>query len=235
MTARKKTAILISGRGTNMRSLIQAAVENEYPAEITGVISNQADAPGLAAAATLGISAIALPRSDYDDKRAHEAAIERALAEQGAEIICLAGFMQMLSVDFVARWQGRLLNVHPSLLPLFKGLDTHSRALESGMRVHGCSVHFVTSEMDDGPVIAQAAVPILPDDTEETLRERVLKEEHRLYPMALALVGSGRARMENGKTVYHTTEIGWGERSSLHVPSSIEEIANLEDLARRTP
>ncbi|WP_159590807.1 phosphoribosylglycinamide formyltransferase [Chelativorans xinjiangense] len=233
---KKKTAILISGRGTNMSALIRASAESDYPAEITGVISDQADAPGLAAAEAAGIRAVAVPRTEHADRAAHEAALDEALAAQGAEIICLAGFMRLLSSDFVARWQGRMINIHPSLLPLFKGLSSHARALQAGMRVHGCTVHFVTAKTDDGPIIAQAAVPVLPDDTEERLTERVLKAEHRLYPLALALVASGKARMEGGKTVFSAAgDIGWGGRASLLVPSSVEEAVNLEDLARRTP
>lgn len=236
MTARKKAAILISGRGSNMSALIRAAAESDYPAEIACVISNQADAPGLTAAAALGIQAVAVPRADYANKQAHEAAIEEVLSEREIELICLAGFMQILSADFVTRWQGRMINIHPSLLPLFKGLNTHARAIESGMRIHGCSVHFVTREMDGGPIIAQATVPVLPNDSEDHLSERVLRLEHRLYPLSLALVASEKVRMANGKTVFTPgADIGWGERSSLLVPSSIEEALNIEDLARRTP
>ena len=236
MTEKRKTAILISGRGTNMSALLRAAAEADYPATITGIISDQADAPGLAAAEAAGMRAIAVPRTEHADKAAHEAALEEALGELEAELICLAGFMRLLSSAFVERWQGRMINIHPSLLPLFKGLSSHRRALDSGMRVHGCTVHFVTAETDGGPIIAQAAVPVVPGDTEESLGERVLKTEHQLYPLALALVASGRARMEDGKTLFtETGDIGWGERASLIVPSSLAEALNLEDLARRTP
>ncbi|KFB10512.1 MULTISPECIES: phosphoribosylglycinamide formyltransferase [Nitratireductor] len=233
---KKKTAILISGRGSNMTALIRAAEEADYPAEIVGVISDNADAAGLAAAKASGLEAIAIPRAEFPDKAAHEAAIEEALDGLGAEIICLAGFMRLLSGDFVKRWEGRMLNVHPSLLPLFKGLNSHKRALEAGMRIHGCTVHFVTQEMDGGPIIAQAAVPVLPHDTEEELNARVLKMEHQTYPMALALVASGKAAMENGRTVFaRNANVGWGEYSTLLVPSSIEEVFDIEDLARLTP
>lgn len=233
---KKKTAILISGRGSNMTALIRAAEEADYPAEIVGVISDNADAAGLAAAKASGLEAIAIPRGEFPDKAAHEAAIEEALDGLGAEIICLAGFMRLLSGDFVKRWEGRMLNVHPSLLPLFKGLNSHKRALEAGMRIHGCTVHFVTQEMDGGPIIAQAAVPVLPHDTEEELNARVLKMEHQTYPMALALVASGKAAMENGRTVFaRNANVGWGECSTLLVPSSIEEVFDIEDLARLTP
>lgn len=236
MTARKKVAILISGRGSNMGALIRAAAEGDYPAEIAGVISDRADAPGLAAAGAAGIPARAVGRDEHADKAAHEAAIEAALQELGAELVCLAGFMRLLSAGFVSRWRGRMINIHPSLLPLFKGLSPNAQALQAGVRVHGCTVHFVTEETDGGPIVAQAAVPVLADDTEERLAERVLKAEHKLYPLALALVASGAARMEDGKTVFPTPgDIGWGERMSLLVPSTVERAANLEDLARRTP
>ncbi|WEX07596.1 phosphoribosylglycinamide formyltransferase [Chelativorans sp. AA-79] len=236
MRARKKTAILISGRGSNMSALIRAAAEADFPAEIACVVSDNADAPGLTAAMAAGIPAIAVPRGDFADKAAHEAAMEETLGRHGAELICLAGFMRILSADFVQRWEGRMINIHPSLLPLFKGLNSHARALEAGMRIHGCTVHFITHEMDGGPIIAQAAVPVVPGETEGELADRVLRVEHRLYPLALALVASGRARMEGGKTAFAASaDIGWGERASLVVPSSVEEAVNLEDLARRTP
>lgn len=236
MTEKRRTAILISGRGSNMNALIRAAGEADYPAEIAVVISDQAEAPGLASAQAAGIHATAVPRADFPDKAAHEAAIHEALAAHGVEFVCLAGFMRMLSADFVTRWQGRMINIHPSLLPLFRGLETHARALDAGMRIHGCTVHFVTSEMDSGPTIAQAAVPVLPGDSPDELAARVLKVEHQLYPMALAMVASGKARMKDGRTVFSATaEIGWGERAALQVPSSIDQALNLEDLARRTP
>ncbi|UUP19076.1 phosphoribosylglycinamide formyltransferase [Nitratireductor thuwali] len=235
MTARK-TAILISGRGSNMSSLIRAAAEADYPAEICGVISDNADAPGLAAAEAAGIPALAVTRGAFPDRQAYEAALDEALAGLGAEIVCLAGFMRILSPDFVGRFQGRMINIHPSLLPLFKGLETHKRVLEAGMRIHGCTVHFVTAEMDDGPIIAQAAIPVLPQDDEEKLAARILKMEHRIYPLALALVASGKARMEGGRTVFdRNANIGWGETAALTVPSSIEDVFDLEDLARLTP
>lgn len=233
---KKKTAVLISGRGSNMSALIRAAEEPAYPAEIAVVISDNAEAAGLQVARAAGIPARAIPRADYADRKTHEAAIEEEILRHGVEVVCLAGFMRMLSADFVARRQGRLINIHPSLLPLFPGLNTHIRALESGVRVHGCTVHFATAEMDSGPIIAQAAVPVMPDDTPQRLEDRVLKVEHRLYPLALALVASGKARMENGRTVYSASSaVDWGEKDSLMVPSIIEEAQNLEDLARRTP
>jgi len=236
MTTRKKAAILISGRGSNMTALIRAAAEADFPAEIACVISDQPEAAGLAVAASAGIGTYVAPRRGHPDKAAHEAEIERLLEQEGVQLICLAGFMRILSADFVTRWAGRLINIHPSLLPLFPGLTTHARVLQQGMRIHGCTVHFVTAEMDAGPIIAQAAVPVLPHDTEGDLATRVLNMEHKLYPLALSMVASGKARMEGGRTRYAPAlEIGWGEHTNLMVPSSIEDIVNLEDLARRTP
>jgi len=233
---RKKTAILISGRGSNMSALIRAAAETDFPAEIACILSDKADAPGLSAARAAGIPAVAVVRSEFADKEAHEQAIDEALGQYRVELICLAGFMRMLSEAFVKRWEGRMINIHPSLLPLFKGLDTHRKAFDAGMRIHGCTVHFVTHEMDSGPIIAQAAVPVLPDDTEDSLAERVLKVEHRIYPLALSLVASGRAWMKDGRTAFASTaDIGWGAHASLMAPSSVEQVAGLEDLARLTP
>ncbi|MFZ2101219.1 MAG: phosphoribosylglycinamide formyltransferase [Oricola sp.] len=188
MTAKRKVAVLISGRGSNMEALIRAAKAPDYPAEIAGVISDNLAAKGLETARAEGISARAIPRGDYASKREHEAAIQAALDDIGAEIVCLAGFMRLLSGAFLAPWAGRIINIHPSLLPKHKGLDTHARAIEADDTVHGCSVHFVTAGMDEGPVIMQAEVPILPGDTPETLAAKVLEEEHRIYPLALAKV-----------------------------------------------
>jgi len=236
MSARKRVGVLISGRGSNMTALIRAAAEADFPAEIVCVISDQPEAQGLAVAASSGIPTFVAPRAGHPNKAAHEGEIQRILDEAGVEIICLAGFMRILSADFTNRWVGRLINIHPSLLPLFPGLTTHARVIQQGMRIHGCTVHFVTAEMDAGPIIAQAAVPVLPTDTEGELAVRVLNMEHKIYPLALSMVASGKARMENNRTVYaHGLEIGWGANTSLMVPSSVEEIVNLEDLARRTP
>jgi len=186
--ARKKTAVLISGRGSNMEALIGAAKAPDYPAEIVLVISDNPNARGLETARDEGIPARAISRDSHGSKRAHEDAIQEALDEFGVEIVCLAGFMRILSAEFLAPWDGRIINIHPSLLPKHKGLDTHARAIHAGEKVHGCSVHHVTAGMDEGPVIRQAEVPILPDDTAESLAAKVLKEEHRIYPLALAKV-----------------------------------------------
>lgn len=233
---KKKVAILISGRGSNMAALIGAAKEADHPATIVGVISDKPDAAGLLAAQAAGIPTAVVERGSHADKQAHDAAIDAELARFGAEVVALAGYMRLLSPAFTERWQGRLINIHPSLLPGLKGLDTHRRALEAGLRIHGCSVHFVTADMDDGPLIAQAAVPVLAEDTEETLAARVLKAEHRLYPKALAMVCEGRARMEGGRTVYDLR--GLEERNAREVllsPELGEAGVDIEALARFTP
>lgn len=198
---RTPAAILISGRGSNMQALIAAAADRDYPAEIVGVISDVPDAGGLALAAAHGVTTLALPRRDFGSKAEHEAAIDLALRDWGAEIVCLAGFMRLFTAGFVEAWRGRMLNIHPSLLPSFPGLHPQQQALDAGVRFSGCTVHFVTPVMDSGPIIAQAAVPVHPGDTAATLEARILAAEHRLYPMALALVAAGKARMDGDRTV----------------------------------
>jgi len=190
---RKRVAVLISGRGSNMEALIRATKAQDYPAEIVLVLSDNPEAKGLETARSEGIAARAVARSSHGSKRAHEEAIQQALEEFGVEIVCLAGFMRLLSGEFLDPWKGRIINIHPSLLPKHKGLDTHARAIEAGDATHGCSVHHVTAGMDEGPVICQAEVPVLPGDTADTLAARVLTEEHRIYPLALAKVASGDA------------------------------------------
>ncbi len=233
-TGRKRIVVLVSGRGSNMAALAQSSKEADYPAEIVGVISDQADAAGLKAAQSFGIATRVISRRDHASKNAHDAAIHAALNKLRAEIVCLAGYMRLLTPGFVEKWQGRMINIHPALLPMFKGLDTHKRALDAGLRVHGCTVHFVTKEMDDGPIIAQAAVPVLTNDTEDRLSARVLKAEHQLYPLALALVASGKARMEAGRTVFEGVDHAGGS-SMIMVPGSWHGPSDLEDLARFTP
>lgn len=191
MTARKRVAILISGRGSNMSALIAAAKAPDYPAEIVGVFSNNPDAAGLAHAAAEGIATAALFHKSYETKAEFEAAISAQLARWDTDIVALAGFMRLLSADFCTRWAGRLINIHPSLLPKHKGLHTHEQALADGSTEHGCTVHFVTPGMDEGPTIAQARVPVLAGDTPDALSARVLIEEHKLYPRALAMVARG--------------------------------------------
>jgi formyltetrahydrofolate-dependent phosphoribosylglycinamide formyltransferase len=190
---RKRVAILISGRGSNMAALIEAARSPDYPAEIVLVLSNKADAAGLATAAANGIATAVISHRDYPNREAFDAALNRKLEEAGAEIVCLAGFMRVLTPVFVDRWAGRAINIHPSLLPALPGLDTHERALAMGLAEHGCTVHFVDRGVDQGAIIAQARVPVQPGDTPETLGARVLKAEHRLYPEALRKIAGGAA------------------------------------------
>jgi len=188
MTTRVRTAVLISGRGSNMRALIQAADHEDFPAEIALVASDRPQAPGLEAARAAGVAVRALDARLFADKPEFEAAMTAALAAAEVEIICLAGFMRILSPGFVERWRGRILNIHPSILPDLRGLHTHERALAERRAEHGCTVHFVTAELDAGPIIAQARVPILQGDDADRLAARVLVEEHRIYAQALDTV-----------------------------------------------
>lgn len=194
--ARLKLGVLVSGRGSNLQALIDAAADPAFPAEIALVLSNKADAYGLERAAKAGIRTAVVSHRDYPgDKAAFEAAMDATLRQAGVELVCLAGFMRLLSPWFVDAWHDKLVNIHPSLLPSFKGLDTHQRALDAGVRVHGCTVHYVRSEMDVGPIIVQAAVPVLADDDSHTLADRVLAQEHRVYPLAVRLIAEGRVRV----------------------------------------
>jgi phosphoribosylglycinamide formyltransferase 1 len=199
--ARRPTAILISGRGTNMASLLTAASQPDYPAEILVVVSNNPAAGGLQRARELGVDTDVVDNKQFGSKAQFEDALHRQLEQAGIEIVCLAGFMRLLSETFVDRWRDRLINIHPSLLPAFTGLNTHARALEAGVKVHGCTVHYVRAAMDNGPIIAQAAVPVLPGDTPEALAERVLAAEHKLYPQALALVARDEVRVVDERVV----------------------------------
>jgi phosphoribosylglycinamide formyltransferase-1 len=196
---KKRIAVLISGRGSNMMALVEAARAPDYPAEVVLVISNRPQAPGLARATAAGIAALAIDHTTYPAREAFDAAVEAALVAHGIELVCHAGFMRIQTAAFAARWLGRQLNIHPSLLPAFKGLHPHQQALDAGVCISGCTVHFVTAELDAGPIIAQAAVPVLAGDTAQTLADRVLAAEHRLYPFALGLVAAGRARLEGGR------------------------------------
>ena len=198
--ARKRVAVLISGRGSNMVALIEAAKDAGYPAEIVLVVSNEPAAVGLKRAAAAGIQTAVVDHRPFGkDREAFERALQRELAAHGIEIVCLAGFMRLLTPWFVRQWEGRLLNIHPALLPAFKGLDTHARALAAGVKEHGATVHFVVPEMDSGPVIAQGAAPVRAGDSAATLAARVLEIEHRLYPRALRLVAEGRVRIVDGR------------------------------------
>lgn len=195
MSPRKRVAILVSGRGSNMRALIEAAEAPDYPAEIVGVLSNKADAPALDYAQSRRVPTAVRAHRDYADRESFDAALDAALEGWDTEIVCLAGFMRILTPGFVAKWTGRLVNIHPSLLPDLPGLRTHERAIAAGLAEHGCTVHFVTTGVDEGPPILQARVPVLPGDTAESLAERVLAEEHRIYPAALAMVCRGEAEL----------------------------------------
>ncbi|WP_319773934.1 phosphoribosylglycinamide formyltransferase [Breoghania sp.] len=200
MTARKRIGVLISGRGANMAALIEAAENPAYPAEIALVVSNRPEAAGLERAVKSGIATAVVDHKPFgQDREAFERAIDAVLREHDIELLCLAGFMRLLTPWLVDTWAGRMINIHPALLPAFKGLNTHARALEAGVRLHGATVHYVTHDMDGGPIIAQAAVPVLTGDDAETLANRVLDAERVLYPLALDLVASGRASLEGGR------------------------------------
>lgn len=194
--SRKRAAVLISGRGSNMAALIEAARQPDYPAEIALVISNRPQALGLDRASAAGIATLVIDHTRFEkDREGFERALHKELTARAIDFVCLAGFMRLLTPWLVQRWQGRMINIHPALLPSFKGLDTHARALAAGVRIHGATVHFVIPEMDSGPIIVQAAVPVHPDDTAGTLSERVLAAEHRIYPLALRLLADGRLRV----------------------------------------
>ncbi|POF28772.1 phosphoribosylglycinamide formyltransferase [Roseibium marinum] len=197
---RRKTAILISGRGSNMSALISAAMQPEYPAEIALVLSNRPDAQGLERAADLGIATAVVDHKEFaGDREAFERQLDAVLREHRIEFVALAGFMRILTPFLVGAWSNRMINIHPALLPSFKGLATHERALEEGVKLHGATVHFVSAEMDDGPIIIQGAVPVLDTDTPDTLAARVLELEHKIYPKALALVAGGKARVAGAR------------------------------------
>ena len=193
--ARLKLGVLISGRGSNLQSLIEACAEADYPAEIVLAISNEPGAPGLERARRAGIRAEIVDHRDFSGREAFERALDRALAGADAGLVCLAGFMRLLTPWFVERWTDRLINIHPSLLPAFPGLDTHARALAAGVRIAGCTVHFVRPEMDRGPIVVQAAVAVEDGDDAAGLAARVLAAEHRCLPLAVRLIAEGRVRV----------------------------------------
>jgi phosphoribosylglycinamide formyltransferase 1 len=193
---KKRVAVLISGRGSNMTALIDAAKARDYPAQIVLVVSNRPGAPGLARADAAGIATALIDHTAFGkDRAAFERALDAELQAKQIDIVCLAGFMRLLTPWFVERWSGRMINIHPALLPQFKGLDTHRRALEAGVEEHGATVHFVSAGMDEGPIILQKSVPVLASDSEASLAARVLEVEHQIYPQALRLVAEGRAKM----------------------------------------
>jgi phosphoribosylglycinamide formyltransferase 1 len=198
--SRKRVAVLISGHGSNMAALIEAAKDKKYPAEIALVLSNRPDAGGLATARAAGIATEIVDHAAFGKNRAaFERALQAVLEKHHIELVCLAGFMRLLTPGFVGLWPERMLNIHPALLPAFKGLDTHKRALEAGVKVHGATVHFVVPEMDSGPIVAQGAVAVRAGDSEATLAARVLAVEHSIYPLALKLVAEGRVRVVDGR------------------------------------
>lgn len=198
--SRKKTAILISGRGSNMGALISAAMSPDYPAEISLVLSNRPDAKGLERAAELGIPTAIVDHTNYAGNReAFEKSVDAVLKEHRIDLVALAGFMRILTPYLVNAWAGRMINIHPALLPSFRGLATHERALQEGVKLHGATVHYVSAEMDDGPIIIQGAVPVLDGDTPDSLAARVLNVEHEIYPKALSLVASGKAKVSGAR------------------------------------
>jgi phosphoribosylglycinamide formyltransferase-1 len=216
LIARKRTAIFISGRGSNMRALVEAAAAPDFPAEIALVFSNRPEAEGLAFAKSRGLAVAAIDHKLHAGREDFDRTTQALLDLHRIELICLAGFMRLLSPWFVKAWEGRMLNIHPSLLPSYRGLDTHERALADGVRIHGCTVHFVVPEVDAGPIVAQAALAVRDDDTPDTLAARVLEQEHVIYPRALALAAAGRL------TIAGTRVTGGGDipTTALVVPTA---------------
>ena len=199
---KSKIAVLISGRGSNLKSLIDACADPDFPAEIALVISNKPKAAGLEHARKAGVTQAVIDHRDFESREEFDAAVSERLRAAEVDYVCLAGFMRMLSAGLVDDWRGRLINIHPSLLPAFRGLHVQERMLDAGVKIAGCTVHFVSAEMDAGPIIGQAAVPVLPGDTVETLSERILAQEHRLYPASLRLIFEGRARISGAVVQY---------------------------------
>src|SRR5438105_2306746 len=214
MSGRVRTGVLISGRGSNLQALIDACAVPNYPAEIVCAVSNIAGVEGLDRAERAGISAHVVPHCAYSSRERFDEAVDAVLCAHEVSFVCLAGFMRLLSEAFVRKWRGRIVNIHPSLLPAFKGLDVHQRVLDSGARISGCSVHFVVTEVDSGPIIAQAAVPTMPGDTADVLAARILRAEHKLYPFALRLLAEGRVMLDGDKVIYQQVEPAGSELSS---------------------
>jgi phosphoribosylglycinamide formyltransferase-1 len=202
VSAKKRVAVLISGRGSNLKALIDATRAADYPVEVALVISNVETAAGLDVACEAGIATRIISHKVFGSREEFDAAIDAALTAAGIDIVCEAGFMRIHSGGFTRKWEGRMLNVHPSLLPAFKGIRVQQQALDAGAKISGCTVHFVVAELDSGPIIAQAAVPVLPGDTAQTLADRILVEEHRIYPEALRAVAEGRVVLRDGKAVF---------------------------------
>jgi phosphoribosylglycinamide formyltransferase-1 len=209
-SARRRVGVLISGRGSNMQALLEAAAAPGYPAEIVCVISNRPGAAGLDKAAAAGVPNRVIDHRDFAGREAFEAGLTEALNAQGVELVAHAGFMRIVTAGFIESWWNRLINIHPSLLPAFPGLDTHARALQAGVKLHGCSVHFVRETVDQGPIIGQAAVPVLAGDDPDRLAARVLAAEHRLYPLCLKLVAEGRVTIAGERCSIEGEEAGEG-------------------------
>lgn len=201
-----KVGVVISGRGSNLQALLDACNAAGFPAEIVLVISNNPDVEGLRRAERAGVATETINHRDFDDRQSFERALTASMERAGAEIICHAGFMRIVTAEYLAHWHDRLINIHPSLLPAFPGLDTHQRALDAGVKLHGCTVHYVREEVDVGPIIGQAAVPVLDDDSEESLAARVLGAEHQLYPLCLRLVAEGRVKVEGDTATIKSAE-----------------------------
>ena len=193
--ARMKVAVLVSGRGSNMQAILDACADSAYPAEVAVVISNIAGAPALERAENAGVKTVTRPHKDYPDRETFDQRVTEEIEAAGCELVVLAGFMRLLSEQFCEHWRDRLINIHPSLLPSFKGLDVHERMIAAGVRFGGCTVHYVRHEMDTGPIIAQAAVPIHPGDDADTLAARILEQEHVIYPLAVKWIAEGRVRI----------------------------------------
>ena len=216
--AKLRLGVLISGRGSNLKVLIERCAAADFPAEVAAVIANNPDAPGLAHAKAAAMAARVIDHRDFADRDAFDAALTAALSAAHVELVCLAGFMRILSAGFVNHWRDRLINIHPSLLPAFKGRHTHEQVLRAGARFSGCTVHFVRPETDDGPLIVQAVVPVLPDDTPDSLAERVLGAEHRCYPLAVRLIAEGRVRVRDD--VVEIADASYAEAALLNPSDS---------------
>jgi phosphoribosylglycinamide formyltransferase 1 len=212
--ANAKLAVLISGRGSNLQSLIDSAASPDYPAEIALVISNRPKAAGLERATKAGVPHVVIDHKDFQTREDFDTALDEALRMAKVDYVCLAGFMRMLTPQFVSDWRGRLINIHPSLLPSFKGMHVHERMIDAGVKIAGCTVHFVSAEVDSGPIIGQAAIPVLPDDTAETLAARILEQEHKLYSSCIRLLAETKARLSGAAVVYDSSVIASGEISN---------------------
>ena len=215
-----RLAVLISGRGSNLRALMGACSDPDFPASVALVICNRPGAKGIETADAAGIPVRLIDHKAFLNRADFDAALDKALRAARIELVCLAGFMRLLTEDFVTTWAGRMINIHPSLLPAFRGTDVHARAIAAGVKISGCTVHFVTPEMDSGPIVAQGAVPVLDDDTPETLAARILEAEHVLYPMAVRLIAEGRVRIEDGVTRVRDGDLPSSGTAALMWPRS---------------